>query len=123
MDFAAIALFLVLYHLRVQEFLSIARSLRLVAFSMAFAIVATLMRERGFKLKDLVKTPHDWFMLAFLVCFGCPLCDHFAITVVRVVRALAGILVQEVERLRPDMEKISAKLRSLCKTPAKTARR
>lgn len=67
MDFAAIALFLVLYHLRVQEFLSIARSLRLVAFAMAFAIVATFLRERGFKLKDLLKTPHDWFMLAFLI--------------------------------------------------------
>jgi hypothetical protein len=67
MDFAAIALFLVLYHLRLQEWLSIARSLRLVAFAMVFAIVATLLRERGFKLKDLVKTPHDWFMLAFLL--------------------------------------------------------
>lgn len=67
MDFAAIALFLVLYHLRLQEWVGLARSLRLVAFSMAFAIVATLLRERGFKLKDLVKTPHDWFMLAFLV--------------------------------------------------------
>jgi len=67
MDFAAIALFIVLYHLRVQEWLSIARSLRLVAFAMAFAIVATLLRERGFKLKDLLKTPHDWFMLAFLI--------------------------------------------------------
>jgi hypothetical protein len=67
MDFAAIALFLVLYHLRLQEWLSIARSLRLVAFAMVFAIVATFLRERGFKLKDLLKTPHDWFMLAFLL--------------------------------------------------------
>ncbi|MGZ4987601.1 MAG: hypothetical protein ACXWBP_06145, partial [Limisphaerales bacterium] len=67
MDFAAIALFLVLYHLRVQEWVSVVRSIRLVAFSMAFAIVATLMRERGFKLRDLVKTPHDWFMVAFLI--------------------------------------------------------
>lgn len=67
MDFAAIALFLVLYHLRLQEWLSIARSLRLVAFAMAFAIVATFLRDRGFKAKDLLKTPHDWFMLAFLI--------------------------------------------------------
>jgi hypothetical protein len=67
MDFAAIALFLVLYHLRLQEWLSVARSLRLVAFSMGFAIIATLLRERGFKLKDLLRTPHDWFMLAFLI--------------------------------------------------------
>lgn len=67
MDFAAIALFLVLYHLRLQEWLSIARSLRLVAFAMVFAIVATLLRERGFKLKELLKTPHDWFILAFLL--------------------------------------------------------
>jgi hypothetical protein len=67
MDFAAIALFLVLYHLRLQEWLSIARSLRLVAFAMAFAIVATLLRERGFKPRDLLKTPHDWFILAFLL--------------------------------------------------------
>lgn len=67
MDFAAIALFLVLYHLRLQEWVSLARSLRLVAFSMAFAIVATLLRERGFKFKDLIRTPHDWFMVAFLI--------------------------------------------------------
>lgn len=66
MDFAAIALFLVLYHLRLQEWLSIARSLRLVAFAMMFAIVATLLRERGFRLKDLLRTPHDWFIFAFL---------------------------------------------------------
>ena len=67
MDFAAIALFLVMYHLRLQEWLSIARSLRLVAFAMMFAIVATLLRERGFRLKGLLVTPHDWFILAFLL--------------------------------------------------------
>jgi hypothetical protein len=65
MDFAAIAMFLVLYHLRLQEWLSIARSLRLVAFTMGFAIIATFMRDRGFRLKDLFKTPHDWFILGF----------------------------------------------------------
>src|SRR4051794_2695033 len=67
MDFAAIALFLVLYHLRLQEWLSIVRSLRLVAFAMMFAMVATLLRERGFRLRELLKTPHDWFILAFLL--------------------------------------------------------
>src|SRR6476620_5626687 len=67
MDFAAIALFLVLYHLRLQEWIGMVRSLRLVAFTMVFAIVATLMRERGFKLKDMVKTPHDAFILAYLL--------------------------------------------------------
>jgi hypothetical protein len=67
MDYAAIALFLVLYHLRLQEWLSVARSLRLVAFAMMFAIIATLFRERGFKWQDMFKTPHDWFILGLLV--------------------------------------------------------
>ena len=67
MDFVAITLFLILYYVRPHEWLTMARSLRFVAFTMVFAIVATLMRERKFTIKDVFQTPHDWLMLLYFL--------------------------------------------------------
>jgi hypothetical protein len=65
MDFTAVTLFLVLYYVRPHEWISAAQSLRFAAFSLAFAIVATLMRERRFSPADILRTPHDWMMLLY----------------------------------------------------------
>src|SRR5262245_2274354 len=67
MDFVAITMFLVLYYVRPHEWMTMARSLRFVAFTMVFAMVATLLRERKFSLSDLLKTPHDWLMLLYFL--------------------------------------------------------
>ena len=66
MDFAAVNLFLFLYYLRPHEWISMVRSLRIAAFSLVFAIVATFLRERGFTVKDLFRTPHDWAVVTYI---------------------------------------------------------
>jgi len=62
MDFAAVNLFLMLCYLRPHEWIGLVQSIRLTAFSLVFAIVATFMRERGFTLKSMFRTPHDWMV-------------------------------------------------------------
>src|SRR4051812_24970361 len=66
MDFAAITLFLMLYYIRPHEWIHFVSTMRLAAFSLVFAIFATLMRERGFSPKDLFRTPLDWIVTVYI---------------------------------------------------------
>lgn len=65
MDFASLTLFLILYYIRPQEWIAAIQPLKPVTLIMAFAIISILMRPRGFTLKELFKTPHDWMMLFY----------------------------------------------------------
>src|SRR4051812_27151223 len=67
MDFVAITLFLFFYYVRPQDWISLVAQTHLVMVTMAFAIIATLLRERGFSLRQLFKTPHDWIMLLYFI--------------------------------------------------------
>ncbi len=78
MDFTAVILFLTLSYIRPHEWISFARDLRLAAFSLVFAIFATLFRERKFEAKDMFKTPHDYLMVlyfAWIVLAGSSIID------------------------------------------------
>ena len=65
MDFASIIVFLILYYIRPQEWISSVESLKPVTLSMAFAIIALFTRQRGVKAGDFFKTPHDWVVLIY----------------------------------------------------------
>jgi len=104
MDFGAITLFLMFYYVRPQEWIPMVSSLRLVAFSMVFALVATLMRERGFTPRDLLRTPHDWLMLLyFLWIVGS---SGSARETLGKVYAFALYYVVTVQALSPNIERI-----------------
>jgi len=66
MDLAAIIVFLVLYYVRPQEWISWVAELTPVKWSVVFALITMVLRERGFKPRDLLRTPHDWLMLFYL---------------------------------------------------------
>jgi O-antigen ligase len=65
MDLAAVVLFLVMYYLRPQEWTSLFSTIHFVQLVMMMAIVSLFSRERRVRGSDLLKTPHDWMMLAF----------------------------------------------------------
>jgi len=67
MDFFAIKLFVILYHIRPHEWIGPVRSLRPALLSMLIGIWGTANRKNGFSLSLLWKTPHDWLMWAYLV--------------------------------------------------------
>lgn len=66
MDLISVILFLVMYYLRPQEWSSIFAKVQFVQLVMLMAVASLFLREKGFRAKDLLKTPHDWMMLAFL---------------------------------------------------------
>jgi hypothetical protein len=66
-DFFAVILFMMIYVLRPQDWSSIFESIRLVWLTMALSVLTLIFRDRGFSPKTLLKTPHDWAMLAYLV--------------------------------------------------------
>lgn len=67
MDIASLILFLILYYVRLQEWPSLIwlQKFKIVTFVMLFAIWSMFTRNRGLKLKDFFKTPHDWLMLIY----------------------------------------------------------
>jgi uncharacterized membrane protein len=67
LDFAAVSLFLALYYLRPQEWISWMGPLRPVTLVMALALVATAIRPAGLSLREVLKTPHDYLMLGFFL--------------------------------------------------------
>ncbi len=67
MDFLSIIAFLALYYIRPQEWVPGLSSLRPVMIVFIFAIATMLLRDRGFKPKDLLRTPHDTVMLLFFL--------------------------------------------------------
>lgn len=67
MDFASAIVFLVLHYLRPQEWNGALSQMRLVQLSMAFSIITIILRARGFQMRELLRTPHDWAMLGFFL--------------------------------------------------------
>lgn len=67
MDFASAVIFLALYYLRPQEWTEALSQFRVVQVSMAFSIFTIIFRDRGFQPGQLLRTPHDWSMLAFFL--------------------------------------------------------
>ncbi|HEY1173780.1 MAG TPA: O-antigen ligase family protein [Verrucomicrobiae bacterium] len=65
MDFIAVILFIILYHIRPHEWIGAAAALRPAMVTMLMALYGTFTRENGFSLALLLKTPHDWLMLAY----------------------------------------------------------
>lgn len=67
MDFASITLFLILVYLRPQEWIGFVATLKPVTVVMGLAIISMVMRYRGFTWRDFFKTPHDYWMTAYLL--------------------------------------------------------
>ena len=67
MDFASVTLFLILYYLRPQEWIGFVATLKPVTVAMALAIISMVLRYRGFTWRDFFKTPHDYWMTAYLL--------------------------------------------------------
>src|SRR5688572_14251450 len=65
MDLIAIVLYLVCYYLRPQEWGPLFAKIQFVQLIMVFAVLAVVFRERSVRLRDLIRTPHDWAMLLF----------------------------------------------------------
>ena len=65
MDFVSVILFLILYYLRPQEWPLGLASVSFVRWTMLAGLASLTMRERGFNLRSLFRTPHDWAVLAF----------------------------------------------------------
>jgi hypothetical protein len=67
MDFAAIIVFLILYYIRPQEWIGFVAELTPVKWSIVFALITMVGRKRGFHVRELIQTPHDWMMLLYLL--------------------------------------------------------
>lgn len=65
MDFVTVILFLILYYLRPQEWPIGLSDVRFVQIVMLTALASLSFRARGFQIRDLFRTPHDWAVLAF----------------------------------------------------------
>jgi hypothetical protein len=65
MDLVCVILFLVLYYLRPQEWPIGLDQVRFVQLTMLAGLASLSLRERGFQMRDLLRTPHDWAVLAF----------------------------------------------------------
>ena len=65
MDLLVVILFLVLYYLRPQEWPFGLGQVHFVQLVMLSGLAALSVRSRGFRLRDLFRTPHDWAVLAF----------------------------------------------------------
>lgn len=71
MDFACIVLFLAIYYLKPQEWTSLFAQIRFAQLTMIASLSTLVFRERGLKLRDFFRTPHDWAIALFFfwVCF------------------------------------------------------
>jgi hypothetical protein len=69
MDFFAVKLFLALYYIRPHEWIGWVGALHPILLTVAIAIFALFRRKEGFNKSELLKTPHDWMMLAYFVWF------------------------------------------------------
>ncbi len=67
MDFFSVIVFLIFYYLRPQEWLSIFASIHFVQLCMYLALWSLFFRDHSIRASDLLKTPHDWAMLAFFL--------------------------------------------------------
>jgi hypothetical protein len=67
MDRFWLILFLFLYYVRPHEWIAAFAKFRLVQIDMICAVIAIATRARGFRARDLFRTPHDWWMLAWFV--------------------------------------------------------
>ncbi len=65
MDLVSVILFLVLYYLRPQEWPIGMGDVRFVQIVMLAGLASLAFRARGFQLRDLFRTPHDWAVFAF----------------------------------------------------------
>lgn len=65
MDIVPVILFLVLYYLRPQEWPIGLNTLHFVQMTMLTGLASLSLRQRGFQLRDLFRTPHDWAVCAF----------------------------------------------------------
>ena len=65
MDLFVVILFLILYYLRPQEWPIGLSAIHFVQIVMLTGLASLSLRARGFQLRDLFRTPHDWAVLAF----------------------------------------------------------
>jgi hypothetical protein len=63
-----------MYFFRPQEWFSFLNKLHPVQLITVFAVYAIYNREKGFKISDIFKTPHDWLVFAYFAwaIFGSP---------------------------------------------------
>lgn len=69
MDFVCIVLFLALYYIKPQEWTSVFATIRFVQLIMLASLVTLFFREHRLKARDFFRTPHDWAVYLFLLCF------------------------------------------------------
>lgn len=65
MDLFIVICFLALYYLRPQEWPIGLGDIQFVRITMLVALASLALRARGFRPRDLFRTPHDWAVLAF----------------------------------------------------------
>lgn len=65
MDLVSVVLFLILYYLRPQEWSPMFATIHFVQIVMLTGLGTLYFRDRGFRPKELFRTPHDWAVLAF----------------------------------------------------------
>lgn len=65
MDLLWVVLFLGMYYLKPQEWFTILASFKFAQFVMIGAVVSLLFREKSVRLGNIIRTPHDWMILAF----------------------------------------------------------
>jgi len=66
MDFVSLILFLLMYIFRPQEWIGILSSFHPIQILSILAFYALFSREKGIRLGDLLKTPHDWVVFGYL---------------------------------------------------------
>ncbi len=67
MDFTAVILFLMIYYIRPQEWIGAIATIRPAQLVMIFGLLALFFRDKPLRFRDLLRTPHDWAIIAFLV--------------------------------------------------------
>lgn len=65
MDYIALVIFLGLHYIRPQEWFPWVAALKPVQLSAAIAAATIVFRGQAVRLRDLIRTPHDWFVAAY----------------------------------------------------------
>lgn len=67
MDLFSIILFLGLYYVRPHEWVAFVADLNPFRIAVGLGVVSLFTKHKGLGWRDFIKTPHDWFMLVYLL--------------------------------------------------------
>ncbi len=67
MEFTAVILFLILYFVRMHDWIPMLAGLNVIKPVIALGLLGLLTRDKRVPAWGVMKTPHEWVMVAYLI--------------------------------------------------------